>query len=53
VHLNLLNLPALSQGFSLPWSSCIRLLSVRDPQAHSFYETEALRDGWSVRQLHC
>ena len=29
----------------------MRLLSVRNEQARSFYETEALRGGWSVRQL--
>ena len=29
----------------------VRLLSVRDEQARSFYEAEALRGGWSVRQL--
>lgn len=37
--------------FSLPWSHYIRLLSVDDAEARSFYETEALRGGWSVRQL--
>ena len=29
----------------------MRLLSVRNEQARSFYEAEALRGGWSVRQL--
>ena len=29
----------------------MRLLSVRDESAREFYETEALRGGWSVRQL--
>ncbi|MFZ0520600.1 MAG: PDDEXK nuclease domain-containing protein [Candidatus Acidiferrales bacterium] len=37
--------------FPLPWSHYVRLLSVNKPQARSFYETEALRGGWSVRQL--
>ncbi|MGA8024173.1 MAG: PDDEXK nuclease domain-containing protein [Candidatus Acidiferrales bacterium] len=37
--------------FPLPWSLYVRLLSVNKPQARSFYETEALRGGWSVRQL--
>jgi predicted nuclease of restriction endonuclease-like (RecB) superfamily len=37
--------------FPLPWSHYVRLLSVKDPQARAFYETEALRGGWSVRQL--
>ena len=36
--------------FLLSWSY-VRLLSVKDPQARTFYETEALRSGWSVRQL--
>ena len=29
----------------------MRLLSVRNESAREFYETEALRGGWSVRQL--
>jgi len=37
--------------FPLPWSHYVRLLSVNDRQARSFYEREALRGGWSVRQL--
>jgi predicted nuclease of restriction endonuclease-like (RecB) superfamily len=47
--------PQLAQGlastFRLPWSAYVRLLSVKSPEARSFYETEALRLGWSVRQL--
>ena len=46
-----LDLPALAQTFLLPWSAYVRLLSVKNPQARTFYETEALRGGWSVRQL--
>lgn len=38
-------------AFPLPWSSYVRLLSVKSPQARTFYEAEALRCGWSVRQL--
>ncbi len=45
------NLPALAQAFPLPWSAYVRLLSVKSEAARSFYETEALRCGWSVRQL--
>ncbi len=41
----------LVSTFSLPWSAYVRLLSVRNPNARRFYETEALRGGWSVRQL--
>ncbi len=48
---NSIDLPALAQAFPLPWSAYVRLLSVRSEHARSFYETEALRCGWSVRQL--
>ena len=41
----------LVTAFPLPWSAYVRLLSVRDEHARSFYEVEALRGGWSVRQL--
>ncbi len=44
-------LDELAQCFTLPWSAYVRLLSVKDDQARRFYETEALRGGWSVRQL--
>jgi predicted nuclease of restriction endonuclease-like (RecB) superfamily len=42
---------ALSTRFTLPWSAYVRLLSVKNPEARNFYETEALRSGWTVRQL--
>lgn len=45
------DLQAIAQAFPLPWSAYVRLLSVKSPQARAFYETEALRGGWSVRQL--
>ena len=38
-------------AFPLPWSAYVRLLSVRNESAREFYETEALRGGWSVRQF--
>ena len=41
----------LPTAFPLPWSAYVRLLSVRDENARGFYEAEALRGGWSVRQL--
>jgi predicted nuclease of restriction endonuclease-like (RecB) superfamily len=41
----------LANQFPLPWSAYVRLLSVKSPEARTFYETEALRLGWSVRQL--
>jgi predicted nuclease of restriction endonuclease-like (RecB) superfamily len=39
------------QRFPLPWSAYARLLAVKNPEARAFYETEALRSGWSIRQL--
>ena len=44
-------LATASKRFSLPWSAYVRLLSVKNENARHFYETEALRAGWSVRQL--
>ena len=41
----------LLTAFPLPWSAYVRLLSVRDEYAREFYEAEAFRGGWSVRQL--
>ncbi len=41
----------LAARFPLPWSAYIRLLSVENPHARQFYEAEAVRGGWSVRQL--
>ncbi len=41
----------LMTAFPLPWSAYVRLLSVSDDSAREFYQTEALRGGWSVRQL--
>ena len=41
----------LLTAFPMPWSAYVRLLSVRNESAREFYETEALRGGWSVRQL--
>ncbi|OGB29614.1 MAG: hypothetical protein A3F78_00375 [Burkholderiales bacterium RIFCSPLOWO2_12_FULL_61_40] len=46
-----LGLSELANAFSLPWSAYVRLLSVKDDHARQFYEVEALRGGWSVRQL--
>ncbi|MDQ2919966.1 MAG: PDDEXK nuclease domain-containing protein [Verrucomicrobiota bacterium] len=42
--------PAMSR-FQLPWSSYVRLLALRNDKARQFYEAEALRCGWTVRQL--
>jgi predicted nuclease of restriction endonuclease-like (RecB) superfamily len=37
--------------FALPWSHYVRLLSVANQSARAFYATEALRGGWTIRQL--
>lgn len=41
----------VAERFPLPWSHYVRLLSVRNPMAREFYEAEALRGGWTLRQL--
>ncbi len=41
----------IAARFPLPWSHYVLLLKVDNPDARRFYETEALRGGWSVRQL--
>jgi hypothetical protein len=38
-------------SFPLPWSHYARLLAVRNAAARAFYEGEALRGGWTIRQL--
>ena len=37
--------------FPLPWSHYVRLLAIDDPRKRDFYEKEAQKGGWSVRQL--
>lgn len=45
-------LPTLPlEAFPLAWSHYIRLMSVPNFSARAFYEEEAIRGGWSVRQL--
>lgn len=44
-------LRTLAARFPLPWSHYVKLLTVKDENARRFYEDEALRGGWSVRQL--
>lgn len=41
----------LAEQFPLPWSHYVKLLSVDSDAARRFYEEEALRGGWSLRQL--
>jgi predicted nuclease of restriction endonuclease-like (RecB) superfamily len=42
---------AFVAAFPLSWSHYVRLMSVEKPHARVFYESEAIRGGWSVRQL--
>jgi predicted nuclease of restriction endonuclease-like (RecB) superfamily len=42
---------AFTAIFPLSWSHYVLLLSVKNDHARRFYEAEALRGGWSVRQL--
>lgn len=44
-------LAQIATRFLLPWSAYVRLLAVKNEHARSFYVTEALRAGWSMRQL--
>jgi DUF1016 N-terminal domain len=44
-------LKQLVRYFPLPWSHYVRLIGISSGEARRFYETEALRCGWSVRQL--
>ena len=37
--------------FPLSWSHYVLLLRAKTPEARDFYHTEALRGGWTVRQL--
>lgn len=42
----------LARAFPLPWSHYVLLIGrSRSPEAFAFYHAEALRGGWSVRQL--
>jgi Protein of unknown function (DUF1016). len=45
-------LSELARAFPLSWSHYVLLISrTRSPEAFAFYHAEALRGGWSVRQL--
>jgi predicted nuclease of restriction endonuclease-like (RecB) superfamily len=49
---SLFALSDLARAFPLPWSQYVLLISrTRSPEAFAFYHAEALRGGWSVRQL--
>jgi predicted nuclease of restriction endonuclease-like (RecB) superfamily len=41
----------LAMAFALSWSHYVHLMAVANPEARAFYEIEAIRGGWSVRQL--
>ena len=45
------DLAEITRCFPLSWSHYVKLLAVRDAKAREFYEAEALRGGWTVRQL--
>jgi predicted nuclease of restriction endonuclease-like (RecB) superfamily len=46
------DLADVARAFPLPWSHYVLLVRrSRSPEAFAFYQTEALRGGWSVRQL--
>jgi predicted nuclease of restriction endonuclease-like (RecB) superfamily len=46
------NLADLARAFPLSWSHYVLLIRrSRSPESFAFYQTEALRGGWSVRQL--
>jgi hypothetical protein len=43
---------SIAACFRLPWSHYARLLAVRNLNGREFYEAEALRGGWTIRQLN-
>jgi predicted nuclease of restriction endonuclease-like (RecB) superfamily len=45
------SIQTIAAHFPLPWSDYVLLLSMQNSEAHAFYEAEALRGGWTVRQL--
>ena len=49
--LSALSAPGGLPRFALPWSHYVRLLAVESAEARRFYEAEAVRGGWTVRQL--
>jgi predicted nuclease of restriction endonuclease-like (RecB) superfamily len=44
-------LASVATKLPLPWSHYVKLLSLKNELARRFYEAEALRGGWTVRQL--
>jgi predicted nuclease of restriction endonuclease-like (RecB) superfamily len=41
----------IASHFPLPWTAYVRLLSVTRQEAREFYESEAIRGGWTIKQL--
>ena len=41
----------IAEKFPLPWSHYTRLLRLRSAYAVEFYHAEAVRGGWTVKQL--
>ena len=48
---NVESLTTLAKEFPLSWTHYVKLMQVDNENARKFYEEEALRGGWSVRQL--
>lgn len=46
-----LDSPVWAGLFPLPWTAYVCLLRVKNDYARIFYETEALRNGWTINQL--
>ena len=44
--------PALSAKFPLSWSHYIKLMRIDDKDERNFYEIEAQKNNWSVRELN-
>ena len=47
----LVPLKQVAHYFPLSWSHYVQLMALSNGEARRFYETEALRCGWSIRQL--
>lgn len=45
------DLASIAEKLLLPWSHYVKLLGVKHAPARRFYEAEALRGGWTVRQI--
>jgi predicted nuclease of restriction endonuclease-like (RecB) superfamily len=49
-HREIVQTPS-AQSFPLPWSHYVRLMPLGSPDARRFYEREALKGGWTFKQL--